>query len=224
MTVRWWVLTDNRHLRYLIGQMAPFGIRFSNAILYRMRIDQILDQERPPLTDLTFQVFGPDEQKAAKALAQEYDLSIATCNDSNIVFVLQDKVPVGHVCFKSGTILLSELEREQTFDDGVYLFSMFISPSARRRGVGKLLAMCAIEDAVRKANHQYAYVYVRMENIASRNLVESLGFEAVSVTHFLKAFSLTSYQSEAPPQPLRRKIMTQERREAQDNHGSGAIR
>ena len=203
MAVRWWYMTDNKHVRYLMSQMTPFGIRFSNVILYRMRIDRLLDQERPPSNGLTFQAFGPDDQKAVRALAQEHDQAIGTCNNSDIVFVFQDKVPVGHVCFKSGTLLLHELEREETFDDGVYLFSMFIAPSARRRGIGKLLAIRAIEDAMRKADHQYAYMYVRTDNLASRNLVESLGFEAVNVTHFLRAFRLTSYQCEAPPRPLR---------------------
>lgn len=205
MTVRWWVLTEKRHIRYLMGQMAPFGIRFSNLILYRMRIDHLLDQERPLLTGLTFQVFGPDDLEAAKALAQEYNYSLGTCSNSDVVFAFQDKVPVANVCCKSGTITLNELEREETFDDGIYLFSMFVDPSVRRRGLGKLLVKYAIEDALRKANSRYVYACVRMENLASRNLVESLGFEAVKVTHFLRVFSLKSYQSEAPPQPLRRK-------------------
>jgi ribosomal protein S18 acetylase RimI-like enzyme len=205
MAVRWWVLTDNRYLRYILSQTSPFGIRFSNAILYRMRIDRLLDQEKPPFTGLVFRVFGSDDQEAAMALAQKHNLSVGTCADSDIVFAFQDNVPVGHVCFKSGTVLLSELEREETFDDGVYLLSMFISPSARRRGVGKLLALYAIEDAARKANYRYAYLYVRMENLASRHLVESLGFEAVSTTHFLRTFGLKSYQSGAPPQPIRSK-------------------
>lgn len=188
-----------------MGQMAPFGIRFSNLILYRMRIDHLLDQERPLLTGLTFQVFGPDDLEAAKALAQEYNYSLGTCSNSDVVFAFQDKVPVANVCCKSGTITLNELEREETFDDGIYLFSMFVDPSVRRRGLGKLLVKYAIEDALRKANSRYVYACVRMENLASRNLVESLGFEAVKVTHFLRVFSLKSYQSEAPPQPLRRK-------------------
>jgi|GEM_PF-4204198 len=204
MGVSWWHLTDNRHIRYLIGQMTPFGIRFSNLVLYRMRIDRLLDQERPPSNSMTFQVFGPDDHKAAKALALEHDHAIGTCSNSDIVFVFQDKVPIGHVCCRSGTIMLQELEREETFVDGVYLFSLFTNPSVRRRGIGKLLIISAVEDALRKANYHYAYMYIRMENLASRNLAESLGFEAVSVTHYLRAFKLTSYQTEPPPRPLRR--------------------
>jgi ribosomal protein S18 acetylase RimI-like enzyme len=183
--------------------MAPFGIRFSNVILYRTRTDRLLDQEKRSSNGLTFQVFGPDDHKAAKDLAQEHGQPIATCSKSNIVFAFQDKVPVGHVCCRSGTILLHELEREETFDDGVYLFSLFTNPSARRKGFGKQLIISAVEDALKKATHQYAYMYIRMENLASRNLAESLGFEAISITHYLRAFGLTNYQTEPPPQPLR---------------------
>ncbi len=198
MPVKWWVLTEYESPRFLMRQLGPFGIHFANGILYRAEIDHIY-KKKPPLSDLTVQLLGPEDWDTAKLLCKQHGLEVGDYLRPHVAFALERGVPIGHLCLDSGTIYVKELEREETFDDGLYLFNLFISPKARRRGIGKFLMTSALE-MMGKEDCRYAYTHVSEDNHASRHLVESLGFEELMVVHYLRALGLTSYQTEALPQ------------------------
>ncbi len=196
MPVKWWVLTENQYPRFLMSQLGPFGIRFTNDILYRAEFHQILSKKKPPLSDMAIQLFGPKEWETARVFSQKHGLELGDYAHPSVAFALENGIPVGHLCFSSGTIYLKGLEREETFDDGLYLFNLFVSPQSRRRGIGKFLMLSALEMAREKEDHRFAYAYVREDNLASRHLMVSLGLRGVEVVHYLRTFGLTSYQTE----------------------------
>ncbi len=199
MPVKWWVsdrITNNKYLHLLANQLGPFGLHTSNCILYRAEIDKIMSKEKPPLSNLEIKLLGPEDWETIKESCEGPGLGVGPCKKSQVALALQNGKVIGHLCSRSGTFFVPQFEREETFEDGFYLFNLRILPNWRRRGVAKFLLMSALEELERKPSIRYAYGYVLTYNLASRLMFESLGFEAVSVTHYLRTFKLRSYQTE----------------------------
>ncbi len=207
MAVKWWMLTgitSNKYVHFLVDQLGPFGLHITDCILYRGEIEQVLKKEKPPHNGLEIRVFGPHDWETTKDLCNKPGLNVSPCQEAQVVLALQDGKVVGHVCGLSGTFYIPLFERKETFDDGIYLLDIRVLASERRRGIGKFLAMAALERIEREPHQRYAYVYILTCNPASRHLAETLGFEAVSLTHYLRTLNLRSYHTEEVPPALRK--------------------
>lgn len=73
--------------------------------------------------------------------------------------------------------LVTEIKRKLKHRSDI--FAMYVTPQVRRHGVGKQLMNAAIEKAKEIGGVEQVYLTVSSNNIAAKNLYESIGFKMI---------------------------------------------
>lgn len=89
----------------------------------------------------------------------------------------------------AGSVRVAPLDRRVDFD-GAYCWGLYVDPDWRRRGIATALVARAFEDVAERSEQSSVHVLVGADNVPSRRLVESLGFERERVRSYCRAFGV----------------------------------
>lgn len=184
--VELWRLTRNRYGRACYDRLQALGVTATVMTEYVATLDDTVDPpERPSLT--------VEQCDGGRPL----DAPTAELIDGEVVLAAFDgETPVGYLFYSTdATHRIHPLERELTFE-GAYLRRVYVAPDHRQRGVASALVATARKRA-RREGADRATALVARDNVPSRALFESHGFEAVRDRRYVRLGSL-SYRSQSP--------------------------
>ena len=183
--VELWRLTRNRYGRACYDRLRAMGVTATVMTEYVAALDG------PPSerADTSLTVEACDSKRPLAAPTEELI-------DGEVVLGAFDgATPLGYLFYSvDATHHIHPLERDLSFD-GAYLRRVYVAPDHRQRGVASTLVAAACHRAHR-AGTDRATALVARDNVPSRALFESHGFEGVRDRRYVRVGPL-SYRSGA---------------------------
>lgn len=175
--VELWRLGRNRYGRALYDRLTAAGVTAT-----------WMSEYRAPLTEtatavgagpITIECCGPAAVEPLAAPVGEL------LDDELVVAAFDGDTPVGYLfCSLDATLDVAPLERRLSFE-GAYLRRVYVDPDHRERGVASALVTAACRRA-RQQGAERATALVARDNVPSRALFESHGFEVVRDRRYVR--------------------------------------
>jgi len=179
--VELWRLGRNRYGRALYDRLTAAGVTATWMSEYRRSLQADVPTATAPVTAA---VAGPDRVAPLDAPVGEL------VDGERVVAAVDGDEPVGYCfCSVDATLEIAPLERSLAFD-GAYLRRVYVDPAHRERGVASALVAAACEWA-RDEGAQRATALVARDNVPSRALFESHGFEVVTDHRYVRVGPLS---------------------------------
>lgn len=185
--VELWRLTRNRYGRACYDRLQAMGVTATAMTEYVAALSET--PARRVESSLTIE--SCDGERVGPLDAPTDELA-----DGEVVLGAFDGgVAVGYLFYSvDATHHINPLERELSFE-GAYLRRVYVAPDHRQRGVASALVAAACERA-RRQGVDRATALVARDNVPSRALFESHGFEGVHDRRYVRVGPL-SYRSGA---------------------------
>lgn len=185
--VELWRLTRNRYGRACYDRLQAMGVTATVMTEYVTTLSG--ESEAPAGSSLS--VGESDPERVAPLDAPTGEL----LDDEVVLGAFDEGTPLGYLFYSvDATHHIHPLERELSFD-GAYLRRVYVAPEHRQRGVASALVAAAAERARRRGAGR-ATALVARDNVPSKALFESHGFEGVRDRRYVRVGPL-SYRSGA---------------------------
>ena len=174
-----WKLTRNPYTKRVHETLDAVGLTLSVLQVYTRSLDSPAD----PMTDAVRLRYHDPE-----ALADSFRDADAVDRADRVVAAYADGARVGSVLVTAGEpVYVDALHRE--FDpDGAYIWRLYVAPTARGEGLGRLLVRAALWAATEtNGPMDRATALVAPDNVPSRSVFEAVGFEAERELRYVRA-------------------------------------
>jgi len=186
--VELWRLTRNRYGRACYDRLQSLGLTATVMTEYATTLDGT--PQKPAESPLTV------ERSDAASVAPLDAPTDQLVDGETVLAAFDGATPLGYLFYSlDATHRIAPLERALSFD-GAYLRRVYVAPDHRQRGVASTLVAAARRRA-RRQGADRATALVARDNVPSRALFESHGFEAVVDRRYVRVGPV-SYRSAAP--------------------------
>lgn len=178
-----WRLTRNRYTKWVHETLDSVGLTLSALQVYTRTLASPPEPDSPGVSlryhdPAAFSDSRTDSFRDADALDRA----------DRVVAAYADGTRVGSVLLTvDGTVYIDALHRE--FDpEGAYVWRLYVSPAARRQGLGKTLVRATLWAATEtNGSVERATALIAPDNVPSQSVFEAVGFHAQRELRYLRA-------------------------------------